>query len=253
VNATPTLGPELRKTGVLPSLQSLLLTVVIAIFVITFLVQAFQIPSESMEDTLLIGDYLLVDKVHFSAGGFWGHLLPYSDIHRGEIVVFHYPVDPHQHFVKRVIGVPGDRVRMAGKQVWVNGVAAQEPYVIYKSPDQDAYHSRFPNSSLVALGVEGTWWKQMPGFEIHGELLVPPGQYFVLGDNRDQSYDSRYWGFVPRDNIIGRPLLIYWSVSAPQVGTAVSMSPSDKLGRFAYVLTHVLNATRWDRTFRLVR
>jgi signal peptidase I len=142
---------------------------------------------------------------------------------------------------------------MAGKQVWVNGVAVQEPYVIYKSPDQDAYHSRFPNSSLVALGVEGTWWKQMPGFESHGELLVPPGQYFVLGDNRDQSYDSRYWGFVPRENIIGRPLLIYWSVSAPQVGTAVSMSTSDKLARFAYVLTHVLIATRWDRTFRLVR
>src|SRR6059058_3682393 len=123
--AAPQQGETARKLAVrewLDPLQSLAFTVVIAIFVITFLVQAFQIPSESMEDTLLIGDYLLVDKLHFSAGGIWGHILPYSDIHRGEIVVFHYPVEPRQHFVKRVIGVPGDRVRMAGKQVWINGV-----------------------------------------------------------------------------------------------------------------------------------
>ena len=253
MNAAPTVAPRVHRASLLSSLQSLLLTIVIAIFVITFLVQAFQIPSESMEDTLLIGDYLLVDKLHFSAGGIWGHILPYSDIHRGEIVVFHYPVEPRQHFVKRVIGVPGDRVRMAGKQVWINGVPVKEAYVIYKSPAQDAYHSRFPNSSLVALGVEGNWWEQMRGLESNGELLVPPGQYFVLGDNRDQSYDSRYWGFVPRENIIGRPLLIYWSIRSPRSSAMVAATPSDKLARFGYVLTHVLNATRWDRTFRLVR
>lgn len=234
------------------SVQSLLVTVVIAVFVITFVVQAFQIPSESMENTLLIGDYLLVDKVHFARGGFWGHILPYSGIQRGDIIVFHYPVHPSQHFVKRVVGVPGDRIHLADKHVFVNGVPVEEPYAQYKSHLRDAYRDDFPNSEFLSAGVEARWWLQMRELVHRGELVVPPGQYFVLGDNRDESLDSRYWGFVPRENIVGRPLLIYWSVSSPEDDSRFPPDQGDKLSRFTYALTHLFTVTRWDRTFRLV-
>jgi len=240
------------RAGLPASLQSLLVTVVIAIFVITFLVQAFQIPSESMENTLLIGDYLLVDKVDYGSGGIWGHILPYTRIHRGDIVVFHYPVHPDQHFVKRVIGVPGDHVRMSGKQVWVNGKPLKEDYAIYRSSADDAYHYHFPNTDFVAAGVEARWWLEMRSLVHDGELVVPAGQYFVLGDNRDESLDSRFWGFVPHANIVGRPLLIYWSIRSPEDDGGLPSTQSDTLAHFAYVLTHVFQATRWHRTFRLV-
>ena len=116
------------------SLQSLLGTVVIAVFVITFVVQAFQIPSESMENTLLIGDYLLVDKFCYGGNGFWDHFMPYKPVRRGDVVVFHYPVNPEQHFVKRVIGIPGDRVRIVAGKVFVNGNLMAEDYVVHKAP-----------------------------------------------------------------------------------------------------------------------
>ncbi len=253
LEAPPQRQPERNRSALPASIQSLLTTVVIALFVITFLVQAFQIPSESMEDTLLIGDYLLVDKVHFGDVGRWGHVLPYTQIHRGDVVVFHYPVRPEQHFVKRVLGVPGDHLRISGNRLFVNGVALSEPYALYKSADEDGYRHNFPNTNFVAPGVEAHWWLQMRGLVRDGELLVPPGQYFALGDNRDESLDSRYWGFVPRENIIGRPLVIYWSVRSPQTSSALPTSASDKLSRFGYVLTHLLEATRWDRTLRLVK
>jgi signal peptidase I len=246
-------APERRRAlraGLPASLQSLLVTIVIALFVITFLVQAFQIPSESMENTLLIGDYLLVDKVDYAYGGIWADILPYSKIERGDIVVFHYPVHPDQHFVKRVIGVPGDHIRMNGKQVWVNGNPLKENYAIYRSAADDAYHYHFPNADFVAAGVEARWWLQMRTLIHNGELTVPPGQYFVLGDNRDESLDSRFWGFVPRANIVGRPLLIYWSIRAPADNPI--MTGGGDWSHLAYVLTHVLQTTRWHRTFRLV-
>jgi signal peptidase I len=235
------------------SLQSLMATVVIAVFVITFVVQAFQIPSESMENTLLIGDYLLVDKFCYGGGGFWDHLVPYRKVQRGDIVVFHYPVRPSQHFVKRVVGVPGDRVRLINKQVWVNGIALKEPYVRYSSPVRDVYRDDFPRVDIPAPGLEAAWWLQMRKLVDDNALIVPQGYYFVLGDNRDESLDSRYWGFVPRENIIGRPLLIYWSVRELEDELPVAASPGDKLYRFAYAVSHLFQITRWDRTFRLVR
>jgi len=234
------------------SLQSLLTTVVIAVFVITFVVQAFQIPSESMENTLLIGDYLLVDKFRYGGGAVWDHLLPYRDVHRGDIVVFHYPINPHQHFVKRVIGVPGDRVRLINKQVYINGTALPESYVRYTSHYHDAFRDEFPRLNLPVPGLEGAWWLQMKKLVEDGQLIVPEGYYFVLGDNRDESLDSRYWGFVPRENIIGRPLLIYWSLSTADDEMPASMSASDKLYHFAYAVSHLFRITRWNRTFRLV-
>jgi signal peptidase I len=253
--ATTSAGRNVRSAAVSDwagSVQSLLVTVVIAVFVITFAVQAFQIPSESMENTLLIGDYLLVDKVHFGRGGLWGHILPYSPIKRGDIVVFHYPVHPSQHFVKRVIGVPGDRIRLSDKRVFVNGVPLQEPYAQYKSHIRDSYRDDFPNSDFLSAGVEAKWWLQMRELVRSGELLVPQGEYFVLGDNRDESLDSRYWGFVPRENIVGRPLLIYWSVRSPDDDPRLPPGTGDKLSHFAYALTHLFSVTRWDRTFHLV-
>ena len=228
-------------------------TVVIAVFVIAFVVQAFQIPSESMENTLLIGDYLLVDKFRYGGGDFWDHLMPYRPIHRGDIIVFHYPVSPSQHFVKRVIGVPGDRIRLIKKHVYINGVPLQEPYVRYSSPLHDTYRDEFPRLDIPVPGLEGGWWLLMKKLVEDNQLIVPEGNYFVLGDNRDESLDSRYWGFVPRENIIGRPLIIYWSVRDTDNDLAVTASPGDKLFHFAYAVTHLFQITRWDRTFRLVK
>ncbi len=234
------------------SLQSLLTTIVIAVFVIAFVVQAFQIPSESMENTLLIGDYLLVEKLRYGGATTWNHLMPYRPVHRGDIIVFRYPLNPTQHFVKRVVGVPGDRVRLINRQVYVNGTALRENYVIHSSPAHDAFRDEFPRLNLPVPGLEGTWWLQMKKLVEDGELIVPEGNYFVLGDNRDESSDSRYWGFVPRENIIGRPLLIYWSLRSIDEDMQVASTPGDKLYHFAYVVSHLFRITRWDRTFRLV-
>lgn len=238
-------------TGVTGSLQSLLGTVVIAVFVITFIVQAFQIPSPSMENTLLVGDYLLVNKLCYGGGGLGDYLMPYRRVKRGDIVVFHYPVNPAQHFVKRVIGVPGDRVRLINKQVFVNGVALKELYAHFSRPANDLFRDSFPRLD-VAAGETPEWWVQLRKLVEDGQLIVPEGHYFVMGDNRDDSYDSRYWGFVPQANIIGRPLLIYWSVQEADSDIAPPSSVAGKLAHFVYAVTHIFQITRWNRTLRLV-
>jgi signal peptidase I len=233
---------------VVSTLQSLLGTLVIAIFVITFIVQAFQIPSGSMENTLLIGDYLLVNKLCYGGQSSW--IMPYQKIKRGDIIVFHYPVDPQQHFVKRVIGVPGDRLRMVNKRVWINGVPLEEPYVHYGDPSINMFRDNFPRTDIAAFNMDAKWWLEMRKLVEDGQLIVPEGHYFVMGDNRDDSQDSRFWGFVPRENIIGRPLLIYWSVQAWDNPNAASVG--SKFYRFAYALTHIFQITRWHRTLRRV-
>jgi len=249
----PPTPPALRKPRWPSSLQSLAVTVVIAVFVITFLVQAFQIPSESMENTLLIGDYLLVDKVHYGHGGGWGGILPYAPIRRGDIIVFRYPVHPQQHFVKRVIGLPGDHVRLVDGQVLVNGVPLRENYVIHTRPGFDRFRDDFPLTNIPSANMEPRWWDQLHRLVRNGELTVPPDRYFVLGDNRDESLDSRYWGCVPRQNIIGRPLLIYWSLRTPRPAAQASGAWGDKLSVFLYGVTHLVQDTRWDRTLRVIR
>ena len=244
---------EKQPTDWTMSLQSLLVTVVIAVFVITFVVQAFQIPSESMENTLLIGDYLLVDKFRYGGSEFWDHLMPYRRVGRGDIIVFRYPVNPTQHFVKRAVGLPGDHVRLIDRRLYVNGVPAQEPYVRYTSRMHDVFRDEFPRLNIPVPGLEGSWWLQMQKLVEDGQLIVPEGHYFVLGDNRDESLDSRYWGFVPAENVIGRPLLIYWSVRDADQDTPLAATPGDKLFHFIYGATHLFQITRWDRTFRLVK
>lgn len=237
-------------SDVISSLQSLMGTVVIAIFVITFIVQAFQIPSESMENTLLVGDYLLVNKLCYGGSGFGDHLVPYQKIARRDIIVFHYPVDPTQHFVKRVIGLPGDRLRMVNKKVFINGKQLEEPYVHYLEPPNNLFRDNFPRLDVPAYGLEGKWWLQMKKLVDDGELIVPEGHYFVMGDNRDDSQDSRYWGFVPQENIIGRPLVIYWSVQDWDRNPPATLSA--RLYHLAYSVTHIFQITRWSRTLRLV-
>ena len=239
-------------TDVTTSIQSLLGTVVIAVFVITFVVQAFQIPSPSMENTLLVGDYLLVNKLCYGGGSAGDYLMPYRRVQRGDIVVFHYPVDPAQHFVKRVIGLPGDRVRMVNKQVLVNGVPLKEPYARFSRPADDVFRDNFPRLDATS-GLTPEWWLQLRKLVEDGQLIVPEGHYFVMGDNRDNSSDSRYWGFVPRANIIGRPLVIYWSVQGAEGDGTAPSSVSAKLYHLAYVVTHIFQVTRWHRTLRLVR
>ena len=237
----------------LATLQSVAGTVVIAVFVVAFLVQAFTIPSESMARTLLIGDYLLVDKFCYGDSGLWNHLLPYRKIRRGDIVVFHYPVHPEQHFVKRVVGLPGDRLRLINKRVYINGAPLEEPYVQYITTMRDSYRDDFPRTDIPAAGVTALWWRELRKLVEDHQLIVPAGHYFVLGDNRDDSQDSRYWGFVPRENIIGRPLLIYWSARNLRNDLPAPPSAGDRLYHLAYVVTHLFQITRWERTFRLVR
>jgi len=232
------------------SLQSLMGTVVIAIFVITFIVQAFQIPSQSMQNTLLVGDYLLVNKLCYGGAGFGDYLMPYQKIARKDIIVFHYPVDPQQHFVKRVIGLPGDRLKMVNKKVFINGKALDEPYVQFLEPPNNLFRDDFPRVDVPVFNMEGKWWLQMRKLVEDGELIVPESHYFVMGDNRDDSQDSRYWGFVPQENIIGRPLVIYWSVQDWDRNPPSSLS--GRLQHLAYAVTHIFQITRWNRTLRLV-
>lgn len=223
------------------------LTIVIYLFVTTCAVQGYVIPTPSMEDTLLIGDHLLVDKMSYAPEDPWfGALLPYQQVERGDIIVFRFPLDLRETYVKRVIGIPGDRVRIAEKQVFLNGAAMEEPYKVHKTSYIDSYRDNFPSEPNIALPE-----RALEMLEDHvraGELVVPPGYYFALGDNRDLSSDSRYWGFVPRENIIGKPLLVYWSYDAP---TEQLMEPLS-LRHVADVALHFFTRTRWERSFTWV-
>jgi signal peptidase I len=238
---------------VLEHLQFSLLALAIALFIVTFVVQAFRIPSGSMEDTLLVGDYLLVDKTRFGPAGPWAPMLPYCAIRRGDIIVFRYPVDPAQHFVKRVIGLPGDRIRLWHTRVYINGRALPEPYVVLKEAFLDEFRDNFPRGNWINEDVSPVWAAQLRTLVKDGELTVPRDRYFVLGDNRSQSLDSRYWGFVPRENIIGRPLLIYFSmVEGGDDDEPVASGPADdKLSTLRARISHVLGDLRWRRILRL--
>jgi len=229
-------------------IQTIFTIVIFSIFVITFIVQAFQIPSGSMENTLLVGDFLLVDKLHFAGGPGAIHLLPYGAIKRGDIVVFYFPVDASQFLVKRVIGLPGDHIRLRNKMVYVNGEPLKESYVVHKQWIPDGYRDNFPNQQAYSRDIDRRWRYELANYVSDGELVVPAEHYFVMGDNRENSLDSRYWGFVPRANIVGRPLVIYLSVKGSERGRA-----SDKLIHSGPTLAHLLELARWDRVFRLVR
>ncbi|HEY6447321.1 MAG TPA: signal peptidase I [Acidobacteriaceae bacterium] len=241
-----------RSTAhVLDMARSLLCVVVFALFVLTFIVQPFRIPSESMERTLLVGDFLLVNKAAYGPAGGWGWLMPYYEIRRGDIVVFHYRSDPGMHVVKRVIGVPGDHIRLQNGQVWVNNVPIEEPYVVYEPAYADDFRDNFPSELYTDPGVNPQWWMEMRREVRNGDLVVPEGDYFVMGDNRNFSLDSRYWGYVTPDHIVGRPFVIYFSLREPSA-TDVAAVQDDRLGQKS-ALDKLEDSARWDRFLRVVR
>ena len=237
-------------------------TILLLLFGTTTLVQAFVIPTGSMEDTLLIGDHLLVDKLAFAPPGpISKHILPYTEVKRGDIIVFRYPIDIRQTFVKRVIGVPKDHIRIEKKQVFLNGKLINEPYKYHKTEYLDSYRDNFPSEPNMRLyepadrmlkeNIADSQVKdEVKGAVTVREIVVPDGHYFAMGDNRDSSLDSRYWGFVPRENIIGKPLIIYWSYDAPTDRLA---SPDIGLDHLLDLAQNFFGKTRWKRTFNLIR
>jgi signal peptidase I len=223
------------------------LNILILLFGTTTLVQAFIVPTPSMDTTVMVGDHLLVDKLSYApAGSISRYFLPYTDPKRGDIIVFRYPMDISQNYVKRVMGVPGDRIKVVDKVVYLNGKPLTEPYAQHVFPNLEPYRDNFPSEprgpvydrarEMLAQHVE------------NGELVVPPDSYFAMGDNRDNSLDSRYWGFVPRENIIGKPLLIFWSYDAP-TADLVGYSAD----HFLDLAKNFFFKTRWNRELKLVR
>jgi signal peptidase I len=237
-------------------LASLAAVLVTGLFIITFIVQAFEIPSSSMENTLLIGDHVFVNREQFAPPTRWlGPILPYRDIHRQDIVVFLSPAEPGLYVVKRIIGAPGDRIHLQDGVVYRNGEKLDEPYVIHQAGGENynPYRDNFPSVLPSEYSnVVPEWQLSMKQYIQGDDLVVPPDRYFAMGDNRDVSYDSRYWGFIPRENVIGRPMFIYWSfVTAPD--QYLQKGFGQRLSFVAHVVIHFFDETRWRRTFRIVR
>ncbi len=247
---------EHRRTSLHEYVESLLVTVVLALFAQAFVVQAFKIPTESMVPALLVGDHVLVNKFIFGGRGHWyDRFLPYREIRRGDVIVFPYPFDDHAFYVKRAIGLPGDRLKIVDQKVYVNGKPLVEPYAVHDPMAiYDPLMDDFPPTTPAGVSAQmrPEWAAQVLQYVHNGELVVPPGKYFAMGDNRDDSADSRYWGFVDRDAIVGRPILIYWSVRSSENeydDTNFSAWLKDTLD----VLIHLPSRTRGSRMFRLVR
>ena len=237
------------------ALASLLRTVVVALFLLTFVVQPFLIPSESMERTLLVGDFLLVNKQIFAPAGAPGsltqRLLPYRDVERGDVVVFHFPEDPERFLVKRVVGVPGDRLHIEDGRVTVNGIYRAEPYAAFEPAAPNLFRDNFPAKVYTDPNIDPAWWAQLQSLTRNGELVVPPDEYFMLGDNRNHSKDSRFWGLVPRQAIVARPLVIYFSLQRPS-STDVQQAADDRLGHDGELSARLAGFARWKRIFHVV-
>jgi len=237
-------------------LASLAAVLVTGLFIITFIVQAFEIPSSSMENTLLIGDHVFVNREQFAPATRWlGPMLPYREIRHGDIVVFLSPAEPGLYVVKRIMGIPGDRIHLRDGIVYRNGEKLNEPYVIHQGGEMayNPYRDNFPSVPPLEYNQVTPDWQLLLKQDIQGDdLVVPPDSYFAMGDNRDVSYDSRYWGFVPKQNVIGRPMFIYWSFETP-AGQYLEKEFSQRLGFLAHVVIHFFDETRWRRTFKVVR
>ena len=229
-----------KKSTAREYFESIVVAVILALFIRTFVVQAFKIPTGSMENNLLIGDHLLVNKFIFgpTASGIERALLPVSTIARRDIIVFKYPEEPDRDFIKRVIGLPGETVELRQKKVYINGEALDEPYVHFLQPP--------------AAGAD---LHEVTSFDVrerYGPVTVPPDQYFVMGDNRDNSQDSRYWGFLPRDYVKGKALVIYWSYEAER-GDYADEGTGAAIKGIGSVFAHFFTRTRWDRMLHLIR
>jgi signal peptidase I len=229
-----------KKSTVREYFESVVVAVILALFIRTFVVQAFKIPTGSMENNLLIGDHLLVNKfvVGPTASSLERTVLPIGDIKRGDVVVFKYPEEPGRDFIKRVIGLPGETLELRDKRVTINGQTLEEPYVHFLEPPPAPDEFREVTSYDVR--------------ERYGPVTIPPDQYFVMGDNRDNSQDSRYWGFLPRDYVKGKALVIYWSYDAG--GESYDEGgAAETLRGLGSVFVHFFTRTRWDRMFHQIR
>jgi signal peptidase I len=225
------------------------INILVLLFATATIAQPFVIPSGSMSNTLLTGDHVIVDKLAYSpSDAFSKHLLPYEDVQRGDIIVFSDPAKP-QDLVKRCIGLPGDHLKLIDKRVYINGQPLVEPYVIHQ-PDSLPYRDNFPlgqpefihDDRMAQLNES-----MLRDHVVNGEVVIPDGAYFAMGDNRDDSLDSRYFGFVPRDNIHGKPLIIWWSYDAPTEDLL-----DYNLHHVFDLATHFFTKTRWNRTLMLV-
>lgn len=249
-------GPGKHKTSEKRNaLMEWAVTILLLLFGTTTLAQAFVIPTGSMEDTLLIGDHVLVDKLTYSpAGPISKYVLPYEEPKHGDIVIFRYPADLNVTLVKRLIGAPGDRLRIANGVVYRNGTQLNEPYVYHKYA-YDPAMDNFPTQCCLPVkepSAEEAQREMLARHVVNGEVVVPDGMYFAMGDNRDNSSDSRFWGFVPRENLLGKPVLIYWSYRA-STEDLLGETPGSLIEHFVDVGEHFFTRTRWDRMFRVVR
>jgi signal peptidase I len=245
-----------EETG-LQSVASICTTLAVGLFALTFIAQNFLIPSASMASTILVGDHVIADKTSLAPPTRWAPV-PYRPLKRGEPVVFHKPLqEPDGKYlvqVKRVIGLPGDRIHLERGVVFVNGVALREPYAAkIDGTNYDPYRDDFPaRSGALDPNVTATWALEMPEHIRNGELVVPADCYFVMGDNRAKSLDSRYWGFVHRENLIGRPLFVYWSFVTPD--EQVNKTSLADQAQFAlHTALHFFDDTRWRRTLKPIR
>ena len=230
------MSTSFQKSTIREYFESIVIAVILALFVRTWVVQAFKIPTGSMENNLLIGDHLLVNKFVFAstAGALDRTLLPVRDIRRGDVVVFKYPDEPERDFIKRVIGLPGETLELRNKKVYIDGRPLDEPYVHFLEPASDS-------QEVTSFDVR----------ERYGPVKVPEGQYFVMGDNRDNSQDSRYWGFLPCEYVKGKALMIYWSYESGR-DEYVDDGLGATVRRLGSVVAHFFTRTRWERIFHQI-
>jgi signal peptidase I len=229
---------EFKKSVLREYFESIVIAVILALFVRTWVVQAFKIPTGSMENNLLIGDHLLVNKFIFGPTplAIGRAVLPVRAIRRGDIIVFKYPDEPERDFIKRVIGLPGETIELRNKKVYIDGKPLDEPYVHFLTPPSSE------DQEVTSYDVR----------EKFGPKTVPVDQYFVMGDNRDNSQDSRYWGFLPRSYVKGKALVIYWSYESGREDY-LDEGFVASLKRFGSVITHFFTKTRWERLFHQIR
>ena len=257
---------EARQETPLESLASICTVLACGLFLMTFVFQNFVIPSGSMEKTLLVGDHVFVDRITLAPPTKWAPFVHYRDVRRGDVIVFlkPNPESPDLILVKRAIGIPGDHIHLEAGIVYLNGVRQNEPYAAKPGqpvivPDsQDAYdptRDEFPKLGPPpsTLTTE-SWTQDEPSHVVNGDLVVPPGRVFAMGDNRTHSADSRFWGFVPRENILGRPLFNYWSFETSEATMDDQQSSlGARVGSFFTTLIHIPTRTRWSRTLHLIK
>lgn len=259
-SGAPTAPPskQPRGEGAWETLRSLLVVLVGVFCIRTFIAEATVIPTGSMEKTILVGDHVFLNKL------LYGPRLPYTSwripplksVHRQEIVAFRYPRNPSVMFVKRVIGIGGDVVRIQNKKVFLNGRALKEPYVQFQYASLFPLRDNFPppisqlETLPAAWGLDPGWAREMPSFIKADGLQVPQGYLFVMGDNRDNSLDSRFWGFVPEVSVVGEPLFVYWSYDAP----SKEWTNDDLVARLKFdlsIISNFIHKTRWSRTGKI--